>query len=97
MSVYAIAQGRIEDRQQFDRYVAQAIPTLEAHRVKLLALDEAPAVIEGRVEYPRTVILEFESVQAFHAWYDSAEYRAARKLRREAHVGTFILVKGPGA
>ena len=96
MAVYAIAQGRIGDRQQFDRYVAQAIPTLEAHRVKLVALDEAPAVIEGTVEYLRTVVLEFESVRAFHAWYDSEEYRAARELRRDASAGSFILVKGPG-
>jgi uncharacterized protein (DUF1330 family) len=97
MPVYAIAQGRIGNRQQFDQYVAAAVPTLQAHRARLIALDEAPVVIEGDVTYPRTVILEFESEQAFHDWYDSAEYRAARKLRQDASTGTFILVKGPAA
>ena len=97
MPVYAIAQGRIVNRQQFDLYVAAAIPTLQAHRVRLVALDETPAVIEGAIEYPRTVILEFESERAFHDWYDSPEYTAARQLRRHASLGTFILVNGNGA
>jgi uncharacterized protein (DUF1330 family) len=93
MTVYAIAQGKIEDREQFNQYVVEATPTLAAHHVKVLALDETPVVIEGSIDYPRTVVLEFESEAAFHDWYDSPEYMAARKLRLEAALGTFILVK----
>ena len=94
MTVYAIAQGRVDDREQFDAYVTAASPTLEAHGARLLALDESPEVVEGEVSYPRTVILQFESEQAFHDWYDSPEYRAARELRGTAVAGTFILVQG---
>ena len=94
MPVYAIAQGRIEDREKFDEYIAQATPTLIEHKAKLLALDETPAVIEGTIDYPRTVILEFESEQAFYDWYDSPEYTAARGLRQDSAQGTFILISG---
>jgi uncharacterized protein (DUF1330 family) len=94
MTVYAIAQGRVEDREQFDQYIAASIPTLETHKAVVLALDEMPDVVEGDVSYPRTVILQFESADAFYAWYNSPEYTAARKLRETASTGTFILVQG---
>jgi uncharacterized protein (DUF1330 family) len=47
------------------------------------------------MDYPRTVILEFESEEHFYRWYDSPEYRAARRHREDASVGRFILVRGP--
>lgn len=94
MAVYAIAQGRIGDPQRFNEYLARSGPTLQAHSVKLLAIDESPLVIEGTTDYPRTVILEFESVGHFHRWYDSPEYADARQFREGASVGRFILVKG---
>ncbi len=93
MSVYAIAQGKIEDRKKFDRYIAEATPTLLAHDAKVLAIDETPVIVEGAIDYPRTVILEFESEAAFRRWYDSPEYTAAREHRLEAAQGRFILVK----
>ena len=52
--------------------------------------------MEGEIEYPRTVIVQFDSAAAFYRWYDSPEYREARKLREHAAVGTFILVRGFG-
>jgi uncharacterized protein (DUF1330 family) len=94
MTVYAIAQSRINDPAAMEKYVAAAGPTLKAHDVKLLALDETPAVIEGTLDYARTVIIEFNDANAFHAWYDSPEYQAVRELRRNAAVGRFILVNG---
>jgi uncharacterized protein (DUF1330 family) len=94
MTVYAIAQSRIDDREKLDEYVAAAIPTLEAHSVELLALDEAPETIEGDTEFPRVVVLKFESAKAFHDWYDSPEYTAARQIRLSAGVGRFLLVDG---
>ena len=94
MPVYAIAQGRINNREQFDKYVAAATPTLAAHNALVLAVDETPDVIEGETPYPRSVILEFQSAEAFYAWYNSPEYTAARKHRETASTGTFILLQG---
>jgi uncharacterized protein (DUF1330 family) len=94
MSVYAIAQGRVDDHDKFEKYVELAIPTLETHGARVLALDETPLEIEGHAEFPRTVILEFDTADAFQSWYDSPEYQAARKHRIAASVGTFILVAG---
>ena len=97
MSVYVIAQGRIEDRELLGKYVAQAIPTIQQHGGRILAFDEKPEVVEGEVDFPRTVILEFASREAFRAWYDSPEYQAALPLRLESTSGTLIVADGVDA
>ncbi|MEC9375965.1 MAG: DUF1330 domain-containing protein [Pseudomonadota bacterium] len=94
MSVYAIAQGRVDDQKKFNQYIELAVPTLEKHKVKTIALDESPVLIEGNVDYPRTVILEFTDKAAFDKWYKSPEYQKAREHRVSAAFGTFILVNG---
>lgn len=96
MSVYVIAQGRIENRKLLDEYVAKALPTIQAHGGRVLAFDETPEIVEGTIDRPRTVILAFDSREAFRGWYDSPEYRAALPLRLEAAPGSLIVVEGLG-
>jgi uncharacterized protein (DUF1330 family) len=97
MPVYVIAQGRIENRQLIDQYVAKALPTIQAHGGRVLGFDETPEMVEGTVGHPRTVVLEFDSREAFRSWYDSPEYQAILSMRLEGAPGTLILVKGLGA
>ena len=94
MSVYVVAQGRIENRKLLDEYVAQALPTISAHGGRVVAFDETPEVVEGTVEYPRTVIVEFATREAFRAWYDSPEYQAILPQRFAAAPGTLIVAHG---
>ncbi len=94
MSVYVVAQGRIENRSMLDEYVAKALPTIEPHGGKVLAFDETPENVEGTTDFPRTVIIEFPSQEAFRGWYESSEYQAILPLRLESTPGTLILVSG---
>jgi uncharacterized protein (DUF1330 family) len=94
MSVYVIVQGKIEDRGLLDQYVAKAGPAIRAHQGRTIAFDEEPEVIEGKIEYPRTVVVEFPSTTAFRAWYDSPEYQAILPLRLKATRGTLIVARG---
>ena len=96
MSVYVVAQGRIENREMLDEYVGKALPTIQKSGGRVLAFDESPEVVEGEIEHPRTVILEFPSQEAFRAWYDSADYQAILPLRLDSTPGTLIAVKGLG-
>jgi uncharacterized protein (DUF1330 family) len=50
----------------------------------ILAVDTAPKVIEGTWHGDQTVVLEFESVDAARAWYESEAYQKAAKLRQAA-------------
>src|SRR5438046_5063109 len=82
MSVYVIAQGKIENRGLIDQYVAKVIPSIESHQGRIVAFDEEPEVVEGPIEHPRTVIFEFPpSMMAFRAWYDSPAYQEILPLR----------------
>ena len=94
MSVYVIVQGKVEDRGLLDQYVAGAGPSIKAHQGRTIAFDEKPEVVEGKIEHPRTVIVEFPSMTAFRAWYDSPEYQAILPLRLKATQGTLIVAKG---
>ena len=94
MSVYVIAQARIENHELLDQYVAKVIPTIESHQGRIVAFDEEPEVVEGPIEHPRTVILEFPSMTAFQAWYDSPEYQEILPLRLKSTRGTLVVAKG---
>jgi len=94
VSVYVVAQGRIENREMLDQYVAKVIPTIKSAGGRILGFAESADVVEGTVEHPRTVIIEFPSREAFRAWYDSADYQAIIQLRLESTPGTLIVVNG---
>ena len=94
MAVYVIVQGKVENQGLLDQYVAKAGPTIRAHQGRTLAFDAEPEVVEGNVEHPRTVIVEFQSMAAFHSWYDSPEYQQILPLRLKATRGTLIVAKG---
>ena len=94
MPVYVVAQGRIEKREMLNEYVAKVIPTIQSSGGRILGFDESPEIVEGEVEHPRTVILEFPSREVFRAWYDSDAYQAILPLRLESTPGTLIVVNG---
>jgi uncharacterized protein (DUF1330 family) len=94
MPVYVIVQGKVENRALLDEYVAKAGPSIRAHLGRTIAFDEEPEVVEGKSDYPRTVIVEFASMAAFRAWYDSPEYQEILPLRLKATRGTLVVAKG---
>jgi uncharacterized protein (DUF1330 family) len=51
-------------------------------------------VLEGNWDPQRLVILEFESMERFHEWYDSPEYAPLKHLRGEATATEFVVVEG---
>ena len=94
MPVYVVAQGRIDNREMLDEYVGKALPTIQSSGGRVLGFDETPDIVEGSVEHPRTVILEFPSRDAFRAWYDSDAYQAILPLRLKSTPGSLIVVNG---
>ena len=80
MSVYVIAQGRIEKPEMLEEYIGKAIPTIIAGGGRVLGYDESAEVIEGEISHPRTVVAKFPSHELFRAWYDSENYQAILPL-----------------
>jgi uncharacterized protein (DUF1330 family) len=94
MSIYVIAQSKIENPGLLDQYVAKVAPTIESYQGRVVAFDEKPEVVEGPIEHPRTVILEFPSMATFQAWYNSPAYQEILPLRLKSTRGTLIVAKG---
>ena len=64
--------------------------------VNVLAVDTAPKVVEGAWHGNQTVVLEFESVDAARAWYESEAYQKAAKLRQAASESNVVILSGFG-
>jgi uncharacterized protein (DUF1330 family) len=57
-------------------------------------VDAAPNVVEGTWHGNQTVLLEFESVDAARAWYESEAYQKAVKLRQAAADCNVVILSG---
>jgi len=94
VSVYAVAQMSIHDRARYDRYVSRFMRVLAGFDGRLLAADEAPAVLEGTWPHQKVVLLEFPDRPAFERWANSSEYTDIAKDRIAATTGCVLLVTG---
>jgi uncharacterized protein (DUF1330 family) len=91
---YVILTEAIRDRAGMDAYGRAAGPSIAQGGVSVLAVDPQPQVLEGDWHGSQTVILEFESVDAARAWYESAAYQKAKRLRQAAADTNAVIVSG---
>lgn len=96
MSVYVVASGSIDNPEMLAEYLGKAINTIPAE-ARVLAVDETAEVVEGDVQPPRIVLIEFPSRESFRGWYDSPEYQAIVGLRLESTTGTMVVAEGVSA
>ncbi|MEM9724073.1 MAG: DUF1330 domain-containing protein [Pseudomonadota bacterium] len=82
MTVYIIAEVKIHDRSEYDRYDDGFMEVFEKYEGSLLSVDEAPTVLEGEAwGSTRSVLMSFPSAEAASAWAQSPEYQAIAKHR----------------
>ncbi|UCC15899.1 MAG: DUF1330 domain-containing protein [Dehalococcoidales bacterium] len=93
MPAYPIANFKVLDQQKYYEYVQAGGETIVQYGGKLLAFSADSKVIKGNPN-PVTVVVEFESMEAFQRWYDSPEYTKAKKIRQQPGVleGCSVLV-----
>lgn len=98
MTVYVLAQISIHDRARYDRYAARFMPVLQQYQGRLLAADEAPAMVEGSWPHDKVILLAFEDHAAYERWATSPEYREISEDRVAATEGVVLTVRGvPGS
>lgn len=94
---YVILTEDIKDPEGMKAYGKAAMPAMAQGGCRILAADPAPTVIEGNWHGHQTVVLEFDSVEAARAWYESDSYQAAAKLRQAAADCNAVIIAGfPG-
>jgi uncharacterized protein (DUF1330 family) len=96
MSVYIVARIEIHDRDRYGEYEAGFMAIFERHAGELLAVDEAPEVVEGSWSPTRTVLIRFPDRDAAMAWYRSADYQALAEHRFAASTADIALLAGLG-
>lgn len=94
MSCYFIAQIRIHDRDEYQRYEEGFDDIFIKYNGEVIVVDDRPAVLEGRWPYTRAVMIRFPNESEARRWYDSAEYQKLAQYRQKASQADIILVKG---
>ncbi len=65
MTVYAVADIEIHDRDGYRKYESGFMEIFKAHQGRLLAVDEQPHKIEGTWRGTRIVLMSFPDQPAF--------------------------------
>ena len=94
MPAYAVfIRDKTRDQSEMDAYAPKAGASLAGHPVKVLAAYGRQEVLEGPAA-EGIVIVEFPTMEAAKAWYDSPAYREAREHRFRGADYHAILVEG---
>lgn len=89
---YIVITEDVKDPAKFGEYGKLAAKAMDG--ATLLAFDPSPQALEGEWHGPQTVIMEFESVDAARAWYETDAYQEAAKIRQGAADCKGVIVTG---
>ena len=90
---YWIAHVDVRDAEGYKGYVTAAKPAFEKHGARFLARGGAFETLEGKGR-ARNVVIEFPSLAAARACYNSPEYQVAKKIRQAFADAEMVLVEG---
>ncbi len=92
---YLIVDTKISDPEAYERYKAQARPTVERFGGEYLARGGALEVVEDDLWSPtRLVVIRFPDMASARSLLDSADYAPIRSIRHGAARATIALVDG---
>jgi uncharacterized protein (DUF1330 family) len=94
MAAYMVfTRESTRDPKELETYSKMVPATLAGHPVTLRARYGHHEVVEGP-EIEGVVILEFPTIEAAKAWYNSPSYREAREHRFKGAKYTAVIVQG---
>jgi len=93
MTAYWFSSADVVDEAALADYAKLARPAILAHGGRYLARGGRHVTLEGQGRQ-RHVILEFDSIEAAQACYDSPEYQEALVFAKKAVVRDAVIVEG---
>lgn len=84
MAAYIIFTEDVTNPEALQAYAGKAVPTVLQYGGVPRIAGGASEVLEGEWHGQQTVMIEFESVEAAQAWYNSPEYQAVIGERHAA-------------
>lgn len=94
MKHYFAAQIKINDNDEYEKYLENFDEIFSKYNGKYLAIDESPSLLEGSWNYTKSVLVEFKTREEFEAWYYSDDYQKILKHRLKAAKCDTILLEG---
>ena len=94
MSAYLLVDCEVTDPVRYEEYRAVAPEAIGRYGGRYLVRGGETVRLEGDWIPRRVVVLEFPTLDAAKAFYDSPEYRAAREIRKDAARMNMIAVAG---
>lgn len=91
---YFVAQIKINDSDEFQKYLDKFDDIFSKYNGEYLAIDESPLVLEGDWKYTKSVLIKFKSKQDFEDWYYSDDYQRILRYRLNASKCDTILIEG---
>lgn len=91
MTVYAIVQLEITNRESYDQYQAKFWAVFKKFNGHLIVSDEDAEVIEGEWHKDKMVIISFPDRQSFINWSTSPDYLEIAKHRYAGSVASIVL------
>jgi len=94
MSSYFIAQIKIHDQVEYNKYLAGYDEVFARYQGKVIVVDDDPTILEGEWPYTRTVMIRFPNKAEVRRWYDSPEYQRLVQHRHKGSQADVIIVQG---
>ena len=94
MAVYLVTSVEVTDPATYKGYTSAGHAAVIKHGGRFLAEGASPRPVEGTWLPKRMAIVEFPTAEAAMAFYNSADYTAARQKRAGAAQFNMILVSG---
>ncbi|OGX24639.1 MAG: hypothetical protein A2Y03_03025 [Omnitrophica WOR_2 bacterium GWF2_38_59] len=94
MSAFVIIDMDVKDQEQYAKYMKQGGPTIIAHDGEPLVRGEKIEVWEGNWQPKRMIVIKFKTVEAARDWWNSSDYKEAKKLRAKAALAKIICIEG---
>jgi uncharacterized protein (DUF1330 family) len=89
-----IVEIDVHDSAGYEEYKKLTPATLVPFGGKFVVRGGNPELIEGLPAPKRIVVLQFENKEKAKAWYNSAEYQKAVRIRQATSVTRMILADG---
>ena len=93
MAALWLSNVLVTNEDEYAKYAKLAGPAITKHGGRFLARGARAVQIEGK-EFPRNVVVTFDSIEAAQACYNSPEYQAILPIRLANSTGVMTIVDG---
>ena len=91
---YVIAQLKITNPENYKEYIEKVNPIIKKFGGEYLVRAGEYQIFDGETNFPRIIILKFQSYVKALERYNSEEYKPIKQIRLDNSEGTNIIIKG---